>query len=153
MSTMRAPKIWVWALVVVVAYAAVAACDRPENSNDYFDRGVDRLKAGKYEGAIADFDQAINIRPKYTDAYIKRADAKIRLGQYKEAIVDYDQAIRLQPDNAPMYVNRSVVKAELGQHQEAIADLESALDLAREAGDSDLIIFIEGKIEELEQDE
>ena len=31
--------------------------------------------------------------------------------------------------------------------------MEAALDLAREAGDSDLITFIEGKIEELEQDE
>ena len=62
-----------------------------------------------------------------------------------------DQAIRLQPDTAYFYINRSYAKAELGQHQEAIADLESALDMAREAGDSDLIIFIEGKIEELEQ--
>ena len=52
-----------------------------------------------------------------------------------------------------MYINRSDAKSELGQHQEAIADLEAALDLAREAGDSDLIVFIEGKIEELEQDE
>ena len=52
-----------------------------------------------------------------------------------------------------MYINRSNAKAELGQHQEAIADLESALDLAREAGNSDLIVFIEGKIEEHEQDE
>ena len=85
--------------------------------------------------------------------YINRGDAKFRLGQYDEAVADYDQAIRLQPDTAYFYINRSYAKAELGQHQEAIADLESALDLAREAGDSDLITFIEGKIEELEQDE
>ena len=83
---MRASKIWVWVVAVAVALAAVAACFRPETSNDYFDRAVDRLQDGKYEGAIADFDQAINIRPKYTDAYIKRADAKIGLGQYEEAI-------------------------------------------------------------------
>ena len=60
-----------------------AACGRLENSSDYFSRGVERLRAGKYKGAIADFDQVINIRPKYTNAYINRADAKIRLGQHR----------------------------------------------------------------------
>ena len=73
----RAAKIWVWVMAVAVALVAVAACDRPETSTDYFDRGVARLKEGEYKGAIADFDQVINIRPKYTDAYIIRANAKI----------------------------------------------------------------------------
>ena len=63
------------------------------------------------------------------------------------------RALRLQPDNTNFYIIRSDAKAELGQHREAVADLESALDLAREAGDSELITLIEGKIEELEQDE
>ena len=75
------------------------------------------------------------------------------LGQYEEAVADYDQAIRLQPDYTDFYIFRSNAKAELGQHREAGADLEAALELAREAGDSKLISFIEGKIEELEQEE
>ena len=81
----RMPRIWVWVVAVAVACAAVAACGRLGSSSDYFSRGVDRLRAGKYKGAIADFDQVINIRPKYTNAYINRADAKIGLGQYEEA--------------------------------------------------------------------
>ena len=51
------------------------------------------------------------------------------------------------------YYHRGNAKLELGQHQEAIADLEAALVLAREAGANDLMVFIEGKIEELQQDE
>ena len=90
MSTMRAPKIWVWALVVVVAYAAVAACDRPQNSDDYFSRGVDRLQAGKYEGAIADFDEVIQWQSKNSYAYINRGQAKAELGQYEEAFADFE---------------------------------------------------------------
>ena len=73
--------------------------------------------------------------------------------KYEEAIADFDQAIRLQPETDYFYINRSDAKAELGQYREAVADLEAALDLAREAGDSDVMTFIEGKIEELEQDE
>ena len=65
----------------------------------------------------------------------------------------YDQAVRLQPDQAHFYINRSKAKTELGQHQEAIADLEAALELAREDGNSEHITFLEGKIEELEQEE
>ena len=82
-STMCASKIRVWVVAIAVALAAVAACDHPQTSNDYYDRGVAKFKDGKYEGAIADFEQAINIRPKYTDAYIKRADAKVGLGNIR----------------------------------------------------------------------
>ena len=102
----RMPRIWVWVVAVAVACAAVAACGRLGSSSDYFSRGVDRLRAGKYKGAIADFDQVINIRSKYTNAYINRADAKIRLGQYEEVVADFEQAIRLQPDDASVYISR-----------------------------------------------
>ena len=93
------------------------------------------------------------MQPDFASFYYSRGHARVELGQYEEAIADYDQAVRLQPDQAHFYINRSKANTELGQHQEAIADLEAALELAREAGDSDLITFIEGKIEELEQDE
>ena len=73
--------------------------------------GFDRLQAGKYEGAIADFDRVINIRPKYTDAYINRADAKSGLGLYEEAVADFDQALQLQPDDASAYISRGNARA------------------------------------------
>ena len=73
------------------------------------------------------------------------------LGQNEEAVADYGEAIRLQPDNADFYINRGAARAELGQYEEAIADLKAVLELARESGNSERIIFIEAKIEELEQ--
>ena len=108
---------------------------------------------GQYEEAIADYDQAIRLQPDFASFYFSRGHARVELGQYEEAIADYDQTIRLQPDQAHFYINRSNAKTKLGQHQEAIADLQAALELAREAGDNDRIVFIEGKIEELEQEE
>ena len=63
MSMMRAAKIWVWVMAVAVALVAVAACDPPGTSTDYFDRGVARSKEGEYKGAIADYDQAIRLQP------------------------------------------------------------------------------------------
>ena len=93
------------------------------------------------------------MQPDFASFYYSRGHARAEFGQYEEAVADYDQAIGLQPDTAYFYINRSYAKAELGQYREAVADLEAALDLAREAGDSDRIVFIEGKIEELEQDE
>ena len=106
---------------------------------------------GQYEEAVADYDQALRLQPDNTNFYIIRSDAKAELGQSRRR--SPDQALRLQPDNTNFYIIRSDAKAELGQYREAVADLEAGLELAREAGDSELITLIEGKIEELEQDE
>jgi len=95
----------------------------------------------------------LRLQPYFVVAYINRAQARIELGQFQKGITDYDQAVRLQPEDPHVYFNRSLAKAEMGLSREALADIKAALELAREADDSDLITLIEGKIEELEQDE
>ncbi len=95
MSMMRASKIWVWVMAVAVALVAVAACDRPVTSTDYFDRGDARLKEGGYKGAIADFDQVIRLQPDNAYAYRNRGFAKVILGQNQGAIADLKVALAL----------------------------------------------------------
>lgn len=95
MSAMRTSTSWVWVVAVVVALVAVAACFGPQASNDYFERGVARLKEGKYKGAIADLDQAIQLPPHDTSAYYHRCLVKSSLGQFQEALTDLQTALEL----------------------------------------------------------
>jgi len=47
-----------------------------------YNRGVNKLQAGDYSGAIADFSCAINLNPFFSDAFYQRALAHEGLGNY-----------------------------------------------------------------------
>ena len=101
----------------------------PQNydvANSYFQRGLAKAELGRYEDAIADWDEVIRL---YPDAYTydNRGLAKANLGRYEEAIADYDEAIRINPTDAVAYDRRGVAKAELGRYEEAIADYDEAI--------------------------
>ena len=96
---------------------------------DYNNRGFDKDDAGDYQGAIADYNQAIKLKRDYALAYYNRGISKRKLGDYQGAIADYNQAIKLKPDDADAYNNRGVSKKNLGDYQGAIADYNQAITL------------------------
>lgn len=62
---------------------------------DLYNRGVDKLDAGDYEGAIADFNEAIRLAPQDAESYYNRGYARHILGAYQQAIADYTEPIRI----------------------------------------------------------
>jgi tetratricopeptide (TPR) repeat protein len=94
----------------------------------YHYRGVEYLKTGRYDEAIADLDQAIMLEPvKLPTAYSDRGIAYRKKGDYAKAIADYTQAIRLWPDWHDWYLNRGLAYAANNQYADAIADFGRAL--------------------------
>ncbi len=51
-------------------------------AEEYYDSGVEKANSGDYEGAIEDYNKAIEINPKDADAYHNRGFAKAELGNY-----------------------------------------------------------------------
>ena len=51
-----------------------------------------------HDGAIADFNHAIQLSPQFVQAYINLGSAKANSGDLDEAITDFNQAVRLDPD-------------------------------------------------------
>ena len=117
----------------------------------YNNRGIARMNLGQYEAAIADYDTAILLNPNYAEAYCNRGIAKGHLGQHEAAIADFDAAIRLYPDYTDAYFRRGNAKAQLDRIDEARQDFEMALNLARAAGNADLMAQAERALEDLDK--
>ena len=66
-----------------------------QNARTYRDRGLAKQKKGDLDGAMADFNQAIQLNPQYGLAYRNRGNAKRKKGDLDGAIADFNQAIKL----------------------------------------------------------
>ena len=53
------------------------------NARDYYNYAIAKIESGDYQGAIADFDQAIKLKPDYVEAYYNRGIVKHDLGDYQ----------------------------------------------------------------------
>lgn len=107
------------------------------SAETYYVRGNVKFKQGDYVGAIADFDEAIQLKNDYAEAYNNRGLAKHKLGGHAAALVDYDIAIQLKPGLSVAYNNRGLAKSALGEHHAAIANYDKAIQLK----DDDAVVF------------
>ncbi|AFZ59067.1 tetratricopeptide repeat protein [Anabaena cylindrica FACHB-243] len=101
----------------------------PDDAVAYKNRGNTRLECGNYEGAIEDYNQAIQINPNYADAYYNRGNAHSDLGNYEAAIDDFSKVIKVKSNYTDAYYNRGNVRLIIGDKQGAIEDFQQAADL------------------------
>lgn len=104
--------------------------DRGRNlAVSYFNRGSAWGKKGDLERAIADFNQALQIRPDYALAYNGRGTAHLRQCAADQALLDFSRAIDLNPTFVQAYNNRAVALLNKGQADRAVADATTAIQL------------------------
>ncbi len=123
--------------VIMSASAAVmlsAKSAYAQSAKAYVDQGVEKGKRGDFQGAIADFNKAIEIDPKYLRAYCNLGLAKARgLGDFEGAISHYDKCIEIDPESARAYVKRGEARKIVGDLQGACADWKEASSLGDNA--------------------
>ena len=71
-----------------------------QNSKEYFESGLEKIKAQNYQAALTDFTKAIEMNSTFGDAFFYRGNVKIQLKDYQGAIKDYDMAIELDSANS-----------------------------------------------------
>jgi len=91
-------------------------------ASDGFKLGVEKMLQGDYQGAIAEFTQAIQIQSNFANAYSNRCLAYLQLQDYQNAVSDCTQAIKISPKNTEAYLNRGLAYLMQGNYQAAIAD-------------------------------
>jgi len=92
-------------------------------------RGNAYAANGDLEGALRDYDEAINLNPKNAGAYVNRGLALARQGDVEGALKDYGQAITFNPQQWEAYFNRAAELRDCEKLREAIDDLNQVVKL------------------------
>lgn len=100
--------------------------DSPEA---FINRANKRAVNGDIDGAIEDFNEAIQLNPAKATAYFNRGFLNNTIGRFEQAILDFSEAIQLLPDYDEAYFQRGIGRAQMNDLQGAIDDFSQALRL------------------------
>jgi len=93
------------------------------------EQGLQKYEKRDYDGAIADYTEAIRIDPNGANAYYNRGIVYFDKNDYDRAVADYTQAIRINSNYADAYNNRGIAYANKYDYDRSIADYTQAIRL------------------------
>ncbi|MBI9077247.1 MAG: tetratricopeptide repeat protein [Desulfatibacillum sp.] len=95
-------------------------------------RGTVYWTLKRYNEAIEDFSQAIEMDTASAPTFINRGNVYADMNEMDKAIQDYTQAIDLDANNGLAYSNRGLAWSALKRFDMAIPDLDKAIELGHE---------------------
>jgi len=101
-----------------------------EEADKLNQQGLASFKDKKFEEALKDFTEAINLASSEADGYINRGRAYVKLNQSEEAMADFNQAVLFDPLNASLYYWR----AQAWKAKEDLFNMTEDLKLSCEMG-------------------
>jgi Tfp pilus assembly protein PilF len=109
------------------------ALSKNKQLNATFNAGMEALRAGNLDLAVASLTEASTVDPTQPVIWANLAEAQARVAQSKtgdertqlndQAITSYRQAITLKPDDASFYNNLGLILVRMGKLEEGKAEL------------------------------
>ncbi len=127
-GAMRAYSNGQWNLMITLMQQVTTA--EPHAVDAYFFIGEAKRLSGDYKGALAAYQEAINIDPNFAPIYLGRARANMALNPKKDVINDLDAAVKLDPNFAEAYVQRAQYYYDKGDYKSALTDLDQAAHIS-----------------------
>ena len=106
-----------------------------DNAVAHFYLGKTLFQKGQTDEAIAQYQQALEIKPNYAAAQGNIGNALVKKGQMDEAIAQYQQALQIDPDYAEVCNNLGNALLSKGRADEAVIQYQKALQLKPDAVD------------------
>lgn len=106
----------------------IVAMEEP-SSTTLNHRGLAKSRLGRYEEALADFNEALERDARNARAYANRGVAFAKLGARGEAMRDFAQALAIDADLRQAYESRGLLELLDGDVTQAIDDFSRAIDL------------------------
>lgn len=134
--------------------------DNPENFVDFYKRGVLRYDRGNFEGALSDFNGAIQLQPenRFMMLYAYLGSTQHELENYPMAVRAFDKAILFEPTDPTqkpawvrIYYNRGVSKHFMEDKENACRDMNKSkkLGLSDEEAIKHIKKLCKGKLKDI----
>ncbi|OFY84564.1 MAG: hypothetical protein A3K10_03315 [Bacteroidetes bacterium RIFCSPLOWO2_12_FULL_31_6] len=98
-------------------------------SEKYNESGLEKSKKEDYNGALLDYDKAIELNPQIDEYYTHRGHCKYALSDFEGALKDFDKAILINPKIAEHYFNRGQALVSNSKPNQALDDFNKAIEL------------------------
>ncbi|MDB9414252.1 tetratricopeptide repeat-containing serine protease family protein [Microcystis aeruginosa] len=95
----------------------------------YVNRGILYRRQQKYELALDDYNQAIELNPNHANAYNNRGNLYQDLQKYELALDDFNKAIEINPNFAILYYNRGNLYINQQKYDLALSDYDKAIEI------------------------
>jgi tetratricopeptide (TPR) repeat protein len=107
--------------------------EHPKTLDEWHNRGIYYTMLRNYQGALADFNHAIELAPDCLYAYVSRGNTYSYLENYEAAMQDYQHVIAKAPSIPNTYINRGLAYIRQGKKELGLDDLDYAVSLTWEA--------------------
>lgn len=101
----------------------------PAAPEDVAARGIEALRGGRAEEALAWFDRALEAEPDRAEVWAHRASSLNALGRWPEAAASADRALAKEPRRPGAWLDRGLALGRLERYLEALQCLEQAVAL------------------------
>src|SRR3989304_5591104 len=99
------------------------------SASEYYTYGLEHIKKGGFDEAIAAWERALELEPTMTNAYEKLAKAYYTQGKFSKAGAIYRKELTLKPDDPMIYFSLGVVYRMNEQLEDAVKMQMQAISL------------------------
>jgi tetratricopeptide (TPR) repeat protein len=110
-------------------------------AEEWNQRGETHHTMGRYEEAVAAFDQAVAIDPGYGEAWKNRGLSLALLGRTNESGESFARAIALNPSDSETFYYQALSRNSSGNRSAAMESLDAAIALPPQNRDQVIILF------------
>ena len=138
-------RVCLFFLMVALCLLPAAGFAAPENVAPLIEKGIEDCNNGKFDDAIAKFNQAMKVKPDDPALFVYRSRAKYAKGLNRDALADLNQAVKINPNFAQAYNTRAQVHFTVEDFDQALADLQKAQSLGFKI-DADYLKLVEKRV-------
>ena len=118
---MRRLLFLITALTFLLPHLAAA-----QNVKTHIDRGIENSQSGRYDRALQDFNQALQLKPRDPALLTYRGVVYYAKGQSDQAMKDFNQALEIDPKFGRAYYQRGMIYENQEKYALAVAEMKKA---------------------------